>query len=1634
MGGVVREVTHPPGDEQPKFNTEKSFVMKRGILLKGLQIVGVWNEVGQLTDSTRDVLIVEPGRKSGCRDIASDIMSGPGRTEPDRTDNCDGDAASQCGSGSDRSQGETDADLSEITTHKSRVSLSTLLGKNGHTCKSPLVNILSERGSCSPRMQKKKKKKKKRKKTEITETDFADIFNLAETHCLLSDYFIQIRLAFLYSCGTQRFVSYEEDRKARESTGLEILIYSESNKSRICVFQLFAFPMPLQSKVTLEQLIRMSSICLSRLLSDCLTHESFSAVEISEFPETESAECEEHCFSDVKSARRLGTKPIETLEKNRGIYLYVLDLLHPFQVRSLGLSQEERSIPYPPTHLLKHEAGLHSSLLMHDSYERPGPGSSSHPQRDVKVYRTDETHLALCNVEFSTIASTPGDLAPGDVVTNPTVSIHGDVVPSDVESSTIVPSVSTPGDLVPGNVVTNPTVSVHGDLVPSDVVTSPSVSTPEDFVPGDVVTSPSVSTPGDLVPGDVVTSPSVSTPEDFVPGDVVTSPSVSTPGDLVPGDVVTSPSVSTPGDFVPGDVVTSPSLSTLEDLVPGDVVTSPSLSTPEDLVPGDVVTSPSVSTPEDFVPGDVVTSPSVSTPGDLVPGDVVTSPSVSTPEDFVPGDVVTSPSVSTPGDLVPGDVVTSPSVSTPGDFVPGDVVTSPSLSTLEDLVPGDVVTSPSASTPEDLVPGDVVTSPSVSTPGDLVPGDVVTSPSVSTPEDLVPGDVVTSPSVSTPEDLVPGDVVTSPSVSTPEDLVPGDVVTSPSVSTPEDPVPGDVETRGTTEHSNSVTYRPRHSRELRSSVANCSLSKDRSAPWGKGKLVVDHKQARRGGGGDLGQISRATVKEELVKSSSSPLEACKELQRYGSDPEQAVPSGLPPSLLKKKEDKGEEIEDVFRNMPSSASPLKNPEGKGKETEEAYRKHGDSDLSWMLSVSRLPPGSRDAIVAMLRSPQQGRKQGLAVLDPIHSGMENEWNRLATFTGFIPPGGVFILPVAAAGFFLPSQEGQGQGQAEAATRVVVVVECAFCGVTVDMARFARRDAKEVHREASGSCRFVSSSRQAQSLSAAGNVSVSQITEQSASLFLRDMSSGPESAAALSPAPAASRLPGQLTDLAADAEGTPTAAGPSFSLPAAATATATATFQQNLPTLKGLAANSNSTLPPSSRSEESARSAPAVPSSTAPSSSSSSSSSSSLSTPSSQQGSITAAASSSSSQDSRRSAAVADASSSSQAGNNSGSTGPAAQQQQQTAAAAQAPAQTGRSGNAAAAAAVSSEASVVTNSVSGGTARPEPAHSPPPEQQSSPPAGQAPREGGGESGGSNEWGGADTGGESGGGGRDVEGRAENRQLVTYDDLGIFTQMPKRPDMVVKAIRINTFENWPHRSTHPPAEMAEAGFYYTGHADLVRCFHCKGGLKTWESSDKPWVEHSRWFPRCPFVRLYKGQKFVDAVQKLNNPETRPTITEEQIEREIKRMEEEERRNVGSDVVLFSTSTPPAPEDDGTLGPLARTALRINADVAPGTLTDMAEQLAEENEEMRDHVRCKMCQMSNVSVLFLPCGHLVACAQCAPALRRCAICRHDVKGYVHVHMDYDLPNNTWSQGDQGPGSPDAPAPALAPAPSQPSS
>ncbi|NWT71333.1 BIR7B protein, partial [Prunella himalayana] len=163
-----------------------------------------------------------------------------------------------------------------------------------------------------------------------------------------------------------------------------------------------------------------------------------------------------------------------------------------------------------------------------------------------------------------------------------------------------------------------------------------------------------------------------------------------------------------------------------------------------------------------------------------------------------------------------------------------------------------------------------------------------------------------------------------------------------------------------------------------------------------------------------------------------------------------------------------------------------------------------------------------------------------------------------------------------------------------------------------------------------------------------------------------------------------------------------------------------------------------------------------------------------------------------------------------------------------------------------------------------------------------------------------------------------------------------PEYPEMVTEEMRLSTFESWPQNSSMHPEQLARAGFFYTGRGDVVRCFYCDGGVRSWSFGDDPWREHAKWYPECEFLLHSRGREFVNSVQ-----------------------------------ATFSSTL-----------------------LAPSQLST-EEQL----RRLREERMCKVCMDKDVSVVFVPCGHLVACEECALNLRLCPICRAAIRGSVRAFM-----------------------------------
>uniref|UniRef100_A0A8C3MAR8 RING-type E3 ubiquitin transferase n=1 Tax=Geospiza parvula TaxID=87175 RepID=A0A8C3MAR8_GEOPR len=185
-----------------------------------------------------------------------------------------------------------------------------------------------------------------------------------------------------------------------------------------------------------------------------------------------------------------------------------------------------------------------------------------------------------------------------------------------------------------------------------------------------------------------------------------------------------------------------------------------------------------------------------------------------------------------------------------------------------------------------------------------------------------------------------------------------------------------------------------------------------------------------------------------------------------------------------------------------------------------------------------------------------------------------------------------------------------------------------------------------------------------------------------------------------------------------------------------------------------------------------------------------------------------------------------------------------------------------------------------------------------------------------------------------------------------------PEYPEMVTEEMRLSTFENWPQNSSMHPEQLARAGFFYTGRGDVVRCFYCDGGVRSWSLGDDPWREHAKWYPECEFLLHSRGREFVNSVQ----------------------------------ATFSGTLLAPVSHEHFVCSGLG---------LVDGKVLNTESQLSTEEQlrRLQEERMCKVCMDRDVSVVFVPCGHLVACEECALNLRLCPICRAAIRGTVRAFM-----------------------------------
>ncbi|XP_044151845.1 baculoviral IAP repeat-containing protein 7 isoform X1 [Bufo gargarizans] len=264
--------------------------------------------------------------------------------------------------------------------------------------------------------------------------------------------------------------------------------------------------------------------------------------------------------------------------------------------------------------------------------------------------------------------------------------------------------------------------------------------------------------------------------------------------------------------------------------------------------------------------------------------------------------------------------------------------------------------------------------------------------------------------------------------------------------------------------------------------------------------------------------------------------------------------------------------------------------------------------------------------------------------------------------------------------------------------------------------------------------------------------------------------------------------------------------------------------------------------------------------------------------------------------------------------------------------------------------------------------------------------------------------------------------------------------PEMMEERERLATYHNWPPYAQVTPDVLARAGFFYTGHRDNVKCFHCDGGLSNWERGDDPWREHAKWFPRCEFLIQSMGLAYIRGVQDalFSSPESMP-----ESQRSLDRSPDSPINSPGGCRAFLQSSVAQSALqmgfDENLVVSLVQSRFLLVG--APySSVSDLVHDLIQAEEERQahttDYVRvheapaqrassepqppkepetvlsteeqlrrlkeerlCKVCMDKDVSMVFVPCGHLVVCMDCAPNLRHCPICRASIRGSVRAFM-----------------------------------
>ena len=282
-----------------------------------------------------------------------------------------------------------------------------------------------------------------------------------------------------------------------------------------------------------------------------------------------------------------------------------------------------------------------------------------------------------------------------------------------------------------------------------------------------------------------------------------------------------------------------------------------------------------------------------------------------------------------------------------------------------------------------------------------------------------------------------------------------------------------------------------------------------------------------------------------------------------------------------------------------------------------------------------------------------------------------------------------------------------------------------------------------------------------------------------------------------------------------------------------------------------------------------------------------------------------------------------------------------------------------------------------------------------------------------------------------------SSNDENVSWTHLGFISHIrPANSDYISYDIRLNSFYSIDERPCNnknvwadvtSPEQLAEAGFYYCGLTDHVKCYHCGNGVRNWHYNEDPLMVHAILYPNCELVLCKKGQKLKNDditfhhhhVKKQNSGVFKSVSqTDMEVLLKLDLMIYAMNKGIDKEYValllkqkLESTGIPflsfiefwdvfmardiPTPpslilkHQLSSLDQQQQQQQQQHEEVKNSERNqNYYENKKEKEEENINNKQCKICENKPIEILYVPCFHMITCSSCAPTVISCPVCR----------------------------------------------